>query len=62
MRTIRDQVIQVRLSGKLMKVDFNDQKALNFYNWINQQPDNVLSQNIINLRRMYIQEYNDISE
>ena len=62
MRTIRDQVIEAKLSGKIMKTDFHDQNALNFYNWISKQPDNVASQSIINLRKMYIQEYNDISE
>lgn len=62
MRTIRDQMIQARLSGNIMKIDFHDQNALNFYTWINKQPDNVVSQSIINLRKMYVQEYNDISE
>ncbi|MBP6869699.1 metallophosphoesterase [Candidatus Babeliales bacterium] len=61
MRTIRDQVIAMRESGKVMNIDFHDQNALKFYNWIHDQPDNVLSQSIIDLRKMYIQEHHDIS-
>ncbi len=61
MRTIRDQVIESRLSGKMMKIDFHDQNALHFYNWITQQPDDVLSQSIIDLRTIYTHTYHDIA-
>ncbi|MGZ6254710.1 MAG: RNA ligase [Candidatus Chromulinivorax sp.] len=57
MRTIKDQLIESRLSGKAMKVDFDHPDAIHFYTWIQQQPDDVLSENIINLRKLYMQEY-----
>ena len=62
MRTIKDQLLESRSAGKAMKIDFDHPDAIHFYTWIQQQPDNVLSESIINLRKMYKKTYNDILE
>lgn len=62
MRTIRDQVIEMRQSGKPIKADIHDTHASAFYYWIVQQPDTVLSESIISLRTMYLKDHQDITE
>ena len=57
MRTIKDQLLESRSAGKAMKIDFDHPDAIHFYTWIQQQPDNILFESIITLRKMYAQEY-----
>ncbi len=58
MRSLKERLITIRQSGGNLKRDISDPKAENFYEWLKQQPDEVLNMDIITVRKMYMQSGN----
>ncbi len=54
MRGLKERVLQVRKEGGPLRRTLDSPEAKTFYEWLNQQPDEMLEKNIVELRQLYV--------